>query len=120
MIGPTRRVFLTSALLAAVAYRCNSAIRQAQAASSEAALDKPLLDLYTGLEAAMRAGRSTPFTQRFDALAPAVDQAFDLTTMLKVSVGLRWDSMDADDADAAADRVSPLHHRDLCRQLRQI
>ncbi len=43
----------------------------------------------------MRAGRSTPFTQRFDALAPAVDRAFDLMTILKVSVGLRWDSMDA-------------------------
>ena len=41
----------------------------------------------------MRAGRSTPFTQRFDALTPVIDRVFDLETVLKVSVGLRWDSM---------------------------
>jgi phospholipid transport system substrate-binding protein len=98
MSNPTRRVFLTSALLAAVpilqATVLQPIIPQARAAATDAELDKPLLDLYTGLEAAMRAGRSTPFAQRFDALAPAVDQAFDLVTILKVSVGLRWDSMD--------------------------
>ena len=42
----------------------------------------------------MRAGHTTPFPQRFDALAPVVDQVFDLETVLKVSVGLRWDAMD--------------------------
>jgi phospholipid transport system substrate-binding protein len=57
-------------------------------------LGQPLTDLYSGLEAAMRAGRTTPFTRRFDALAPVVDRAFDLATVLKVSVGGRWDSMD--------------------------
>jgi phospholipid transport system substrate-binding protein len=93
MIDPTRRVLLTSALLATVTI-LQASIQRVQAASGDAAIDKPLLDLYTGLEAAMRAGRSTPFAQRFDALAPAVDQAFDLMTILKVSVGLRWDSMD--------------------------
>ena len=41
----------------------------------------------------MRTGHTTPFPQRFDALAPVVDQVFDLETVLKVSVGLRWDSM---------------------------
>lgn len=88
MNGSTRRGFLISALLAATPVT-------ALAVPDDVSLDKPLLDLYTGLEAAMRAGRSTPFTQRFDALAPAVDRAFDLMTILKVSVGLRWDSMDA-------------------------
>jgi phospholipid transport system substrate-binding protein len=67
----------------------------ARAQGDDAALDKPLNDLYSGLAAAMKAGRATPFTQRFDALAPAVDRAFDLMTILKVSVGLRWDSMNA-------------------------
>jgi phospholipid transport system substrate-binding protein len=93
MIGLKRRVLLTSALLATITI-LRPPIRRAQAASGDAALGKPLLDLYAGLEAAMRAGRSTPFAQRFDALAPVVDQAFDLMTILKVSVGLRWDSMD--------------------------
>ncbi len=50
--------------------------------------------LYAGLESAMRAGHSVPFVQRFDALAPVVDRAFDLDTVLRVSVGMRWDSMD--------------------------
>jgi phospholipid transport system substrate-binding protein len=59
-------------------------------------LAAPLRALYTGLEAAMRAGSKTPFPQRFDALAPAVDRAFDLETILKVSVGLRWDTMGSD------------------------
>ena len=57
-------------------------------------LDQKLRELYTALEGAMRSGRSAPFPQRFDALAPVVDQVFDLETVLKVSVGLRWDNMD--------------------------
>ncbi len=37
-----------------------------------------------------------PFPQRFDLLAPVVDRVFDLETILKVSVGLRWDTMNSD------------------------
>lgn len=90
MISLTRRRILSSAMVAAIAVP-----GLAFAAADEAALDKPLLGLYAGLEAAMKAGKGVPFQKRFDALAPAVDQAFDLETILKVSVGLRWDSMDA-------------------------
>lgn len=86
MISLPRRIFLSSALLTALPLAAHA---------QDQALDQPLTNLYTGLEAAMRAGRSTPFTQRFTTLAPAVDGAFDLTTILKVSVGLRWDSMPA-------------------------
>jgi phospholipid transport system substrate-binding protein len=57
-------------------------------------LGQPLTALYAALEAAMRAGHATPFAQRFDMIAPAVDRAFDLETILRVSVGLRWDGMD--------------------------
>jgi phospholipid transport system substrate-binding protein len=62
-------------------------------------LDLPLRELHSALESTMRAGHATPFPQRFAALAPVVDQVFDLETVLKVSVGLRWDSM-TDDARA--------------------
>jgi phospholipid transport system substrate-binding protein len=62
---------------------------------SDSLLQQPLRDLYTALEAAMRSGRETPFAKRFDGLAPVVERVFDLETVLKVSVGLRWDSMDA-------------------------
>lgn len=54
---------------------------------------RPLLDLYAALETAMRSGHTTPFPRRFDAVEPVVDQVFDLQTVLKVSVGLRWNSM---------------------------
>ena len=37
-----------------------------------------------------------PFPQRVDVLAPVVDRVFDLETILKVSVGLRWDTMKGD------------------------
>jgi phospholipid transport system substrate-binding protein len=50
---------------------------------------------YQSLEKVMRAGTGTPFRARYDMLAPAVDQAFDLATILSVSVGARWSSLDA-------------------------
>lgn len=46
------------------------------------------------LEKIMRAGSGTPFKARFDMLAPAVDRAFDLATILSVSVGPRWQTVD--------------------------
>jgi phospholipid transport system substrate-binding protein len=70
------------------------AARSKRARAADDALEAPLRDLYAALEAAMRAGRATPFAQRFDALAPVLDRVFDLETILKVSVGLRWDSLD--------------------------
>jgi phospholipid transport system substrate-binding protein len=65
---------------------------QAKAESSALA---PINQLINGLVRVMKAGRETPFSQRFDMLAPVIDQTFDLTTILKVSVGLTWDSMPA-------------------------
>ncbi len=50
---------------------------------------------YQSLGQAMRAGTASPFKARYDMLAPAVDQAFDLATILAVSVGPRWASLDA-------------------------
>ncbi len=84
----TRRSLLPSALAAALI-----ATRTARAQGG-GDIGQPLTDLYAGLESAMRAGHSVPFVQRFDALAPVVDRAFDLDTVLRVSVGMRWDAMD--------------------------
>ena len=41
----------------------------------------------------MRLGASTPFSQRLNVLAPAIDAAFDLDRILQVSVGLGWSAM---------------------------
>jgi phospholipid transport system substrate-binding protein len=56
---------------------------------------QPVDELYVALRAAMRAGRATPFKQRFDQLAPVIDRTFDLDAILQTSVGLRWPSLDA-------------------------
>jgi phospholipid transport system substrate-binding protein len=48
------------------------------------------------LLAAMKAGGRTDFNHRFQALASAVDQAFDLPAVLSVSVGLGWASLSQD------------------------
>src|SRR5882757_761157 len=55
---------------------------------------QPVNDLYAALHAVMRLGPTTPFQQRFDRLAPVIDRAFDLETILHTSVGLRWNSLD--------------------------
>ena len=61
-------------------------------AQDSAAIRKPIVDLYAALEALMRTGRATPFPDRFRTLAPVIDRVYDLTTVLRVSVGLRWPS----------------------------
>ncbi|PPQ38169.1 ABC transporter substrate-binding protein [Rhodopila globiformis] len=91
MIRLTRRALLPS--LTAAALVAFKPVR----AQPDGDLGQPLTKLYAGLEAAMRAGSTTSFAERFKALAPAVDGAFDLPTVLKVSVGLRWDSMNPAD-----------------------
>jgi phospholipid transport system substrate-binding protein len=45
---------------------------------------------------AMKTGQQTAFNVRFQALAPAVDQAFDLRAVLAVSVGSSWANLSPD------------------------
>jgi phospholipid transport system substrate-binding protein len=52
--------------------------------------------LNEALLGAMKAGGRTDFNHRFQVLAPAVDQAFDLSAVLAVSVGPSWASLSAD------------------------
>ncbi|GAC1342040.1 MAG: hypothetical protein NVSMB18_15320 [Acetobacteraceae bacterium] len=65
----------------------------ARAADPEAAA--PIQALTQALLATMRAGKSVPFPQRYAALAPVVERAFDLPAILQVSVGPRWASIPA-------------------------
>jgi phospholipid transport system substrate-binding protein len=53
----------------------------------------PIAALNEALIAAMKAGRDTPFRDRYKALAPVVESAFDLPAILEVSVGPRWASL---------------------------
>ncbi|WP_158931871.1 ABC transporter substrate-binding protein [Acidisphaera sp. S103] len=90
----TRRTFLLFSTAAAAMLAIGG--QRAAWADATAPVDQPLQALYAALEGAMRAGPRASFPQRFDALAPVVDRVFDLETVLKVSVGLRWDAMNAD------------------------
>ncbi|MCW3476096.1 ABC transporter substrate-binding protein [Limobrevibacterium gyesilva] len=74
-----------------------AAIRPGTAcAAVDPAVVAPIQGLYDSLLRIMRAGTRTPFSQRFDMLAPAVDRALDLATILQVSVGPMWNSLSAD------------------------
>lgn len=85
MTGLTRRSLLVSAAMA---------LPGRVWAQDTAAIRKPIIDLYAALEALMRTGRPAPFPDRFRTLAPVIDRVYDLTTVLSVSVGLRWPGFD--------------------------
>jgi phospholipid transport system substrate-binding protein len=55
----------------------------------------PIEALNAGLAQAEKTGKA-PFQQRFDALAPVVDHAFNLSQILQTIVGLRWSQIPAD------------------------
>jgi len=54
----------------------------------------PIQALNQGLTTAQKTG-SAPFPARYKALAPVIDQAFDLQQILQTIVGLRWSSIEA-------------------------
>jgi phospholipid transport system substrate-binding protein len=53
----------------------------------------PIERLDAALLAAMRAGKATPFVQRYRMLESVINQVFDLQTVLAESVGFTWFSM---------------------------
>jgi phospholipid transport system substrate-binding protein len=59
----------------------------------------PIQQLTDGLLRVMKAGPRTQFKQRFDMLAPVIDQVFDLDAVLRTSVGSAWASLPPDQQD---------------------
>jgi len=84
----SRRTILGLALAGLAAPR----LARAQDASGPTT---PIQALNDGLVAVMRAGKPTPFRDRFHMLAPIIDRVFDLPGILHVSVGLHWSDLDA-------------------------
>lgn len=66
------------------------------AAKADPAAVRPIRELCDSLISIMRAGAKTPFTQRFQMLAPSVEHAFDLAAVLQLSVGPSWSSLSPD------------------------
>ncbi len=64
-------------------------------AADPGAVRAPIEQLDAALLKIMHAGKQTPFQQRVEMLAPAIDHAFDLAQILRVSVGPGWSAIDA-------------------------
>jgi len=69
------------------------ALGHAQGAGQAAEAQRPVSELYAGLQSIKRGGGGFP--QKFNLLAPVIDRTFDLDAILRTSVGLRWTSLDA-------------------------
>ncbi len=89
-------VLVLAAVLAASSY-------DRAAAATDAAVIAPIQGLCDTLIAVMKAGTKTPFSQRFDMLAPAVDRALNMGTILEVSVGSMWSTLTPDQHSALLD-----------------
>ena len=89
--GLSRRSLLGMAAVASLPM-----LGSAHAEPAHAGATATITQFNAALVAAMKAGGHTGFNQRFDALAPAVDQAFDLPAVLAVSVGLGWTNLSPD------------------------
>jgi phospholipid transport system substrate-binding protein len=74
-------------MLAAAPARADPLPWQSMPESDPAA---PIARFNAALLAVMRAGRSTPFAQRYAELEPVVDRTFDLSAILRTSVGFGW------------------------------
>jgi phospholipid transport system substrate-binding protein len=92
------RRFLLLGAPAAVALQ-----RRPARAADDPAVIAPIQGLCDGLVTIMKAGTKTPFAQRFAMLAPAVDRALDMGTILQVSVGSMWTTMSADQHSSLLD-----------------
>jgi phospholipid transport system substrate-binding protein len=82
----------TAALIAGAAFPFRAA--------SEPEVVEPVRGLVDGLLRVMKAGMGTPFTQRFDMLAPVIDQTFDLPAILEESIGSPWATLAPDQQQA--------------------
>ncbi|MBS0560245.1 MAG: ABC transporter substrate-binding protein [Proteobacteria bacterium] len=73
-------------------------------AEADPAIVGPIKGLYDSLITVMKAGDKTPFAQRYDTLAPAIDRALDLPAILQVSVGpAAWNTLPPDQQAALLD-----------------
>ena len=68
--------------------------------AAASATTAPIERFYAALTAIMKAGKAAPFRQRYDSLAPVIDQTFDLQDILESSVGPRWTALPAEQQKA--------------------
>jgi phospholipid transport system substrate-binding protein len=72
-----------------------------RAAASE--VTAPVEQLCAGLTTIMKAGKTAPFRQRYDMIAPVIGRTFDLDGILRQVIGPRWASLPAEQQAALGD-----------------
>ncbi len=88
MSNPFSRRALLRTLGAGLAAASLPAISSPAEATPDAAA--PVATLNNALAGVMKAGKSVPFPERFQSLAPVVEKSFDLVAILRLVVGPRW------------------------------
>ncbi len=69
-------------------------------AEADPAVLAPVHGLIAALLGIMKQGRTVPFAERAAALAPAIDRAFDLATILRESTGATWTTLTSEQQGA--------------------
>lgn len=85
-----RRAFLGIAAALTAIHGAGAGFQGAHAQGADPR--QPIVELNAALQAGMRL-KGVSFQQRVDRLAPVIDRVFDLDTILRSSVGLRWNSL---------------------------
>lgn len=92
--GMGRRAVLAGPVAAVLAAAMPALTRPA-AAQDFGQVSAGVRRLYAALIGAMKAGKATPFAQRYGMLAQPVAQALDLPAILQTAVGPTWPSLTA-------------------------
>src|SRR5262244_3275175 len=93
---PDRRALLRLAL-ASIAL----ALGLGRAGASE--VTTPVEQLHAGLMAIMKAGKTAPFRQRYDMIAPVIGRTFDLEVILRQVIGPHLAALPPDERAAVGD-----------------
>jgi phospholipid transport system substrate-binding protein len=88
-------LFGRRSLLAAAAPLVAVAAAPARSQGSQAVV-APIQKLVDGLLRIMKEGNATRFAHRFDMIAPVIEDAFDLETILREAVGPTWSTLPPD------------------------
>jgi phospholipid transport system substrate-binding protein len=94
---PDRRTVLRHALYWTAAFL----VPGSPAIASE--ITASIEQLHTGLIEIMKAGKRTPFRQRYDKIAPVIARTFDLEVIVRQVVGPRWAALPPDQQGALGD-----------------
>ena len=99
IVGLVAVVGLAASAFAFAAYADSAPLvpRPASAQLASADVTAPVQRLNAALLVIMKSGQHSPFQQRYEALAPVVEQTFDLPAVLQLSIGPRWASLSADE-----------------------